>query len=175
MIYDIYRCFETYVSFICFNIIIFLTSFVFYFAYIHIQLTAYDQPPLFLAINLQRDGGLSKNNKKEKHVLDWCNGVESNNQNVPIFEIDISKFSDDSDKNDNYLYELIGIIDHSGTANKGHYTAYVKNENGEKNEKNSIWRLFNDKNVSEVKNLRDMFTANNSMLFFSVKKIDKDY
>eukprot|EP00210_Caulerpa_lentillifera_P001932 g1857.t1 len=41
-------------------------------------------------------------------------------------------------------YELIGIVDHSGSVNFGHYTARVKNI------KNKNWYLMNDENVRRI-------------------------
>mgnify|MGYP002074258927 CR=1 FL=1 len=41
------------------------------------------------------------------------------------------------------MYNLYGVVNHSGTLNSGHYTSYVKVHN--------IWYLFNDHIVSQVK------------------------
>jgi ubiquitin C-terminal hydrolase len=47
------------------------------------------------------------------------------------------------DNNNNDLYELAGVLVHSGSAEAGHYYSYIKvKENGK-------WYEFNDSRISE--------------------------
>ena len=43
-----------------------------------------------------------------------------------------------------YLYKLVGILIHSGTADSGHYYSYIKERTEE-----GRWLEFNDTQVSE--------------------------
>ncbi len=65
------------------------------------------------------------------------------------------KLNDEGDKNTTrnalnteYLYDLTGVIIHTGTTERGHYYSFVKKEN-------SQWLEFNDTNVSPF-NIDDM-------------------
>ena len=61
-------------------------------------------------------------------------------------EIDLTNYVDPlilkSTKKENFLYELHSVIVHQGNANSGHYYAYIKQSNN-----NRDWLLFNDENV----------------------------
>ena len=50
-------------------------------------------------------------------------------------------------KKENYIYELHSVIVHQGNANSGHYYAYIKQSNNNKD-----WLLFNDENVRPADN-----------------------
>lgn len=43
-----------------------------------------------------------------------------------------------------YIYQLTGVLVHSGSANSGHYYSYIKEREGE-----CRWLEFNDTKVSE--------------------------
>ena len=66
-------------------------------------------------------------------------------------EIDLTNYVDPlilkSTKKENYLYELHSVIVHQGNANSGHYYAYIKQSNN-----NRDWLLFNDENVRPADN-----------------------
>tara|TARA_B100001778_G_scaffold328220_1_gene327402 strand:+ start:236 stop:1267 length:1032 start_codon:yes stop_codon:yes gene_type:complete len=62
--------------------------------------------------------------------------------NTPLENLDLSKYIIGYDKN-NYIYDLFGIINHSGGCLGGHYTSYVKNANNK-------WYDFNDTEVKEI-------------------------
>lgn len=70
------------------------------------------------------------------------------------FHLDVSKYVKREAKNS---YELYGVINHSGTLNSGHYTAYARVDNQ--------WYLFNDHIVNEVSE-DDIVTENAYILFY---------
>ena len=109
---------------------------------------------------------IEKTNKKEtctKHLEFWSlpdiliitfkrftispNSIRKNQQFIdfPINNLDLKKYVIGYDNN-NYIYDLYGICNHSGSCEGGHYTSFVKNANNN-------WYHFNDTNVSLVKNL----------------------
>lgn len=79
----------------------------------------------------------------------------------PIDELDMQCYS--KKKNQNSKYELIGICNHFGEMNGGHYTAFCKN-----NFSNS-WFEFDDTRVSKCKNEKEIISEAAYMLFY--KKI----
>jgi ubiquitin carboxyl-terminal hydrolase 8 len=103
--------------------------------------------PNILVIDLKRF--FSNNNKNQKLV------------NIPINNLDLSKYVIGY-KKDNYIYDLYGICNHSGSVHGGHYTAYVKNANNK-------WYSFNDTNVSEINN--NMLITPKAYCLFYRKKI----
>lgn len=57
----------------------------------------------------------------------------------PLSNFDVSNYS----KNEkNLTYDLLGVINHSGQINMGHYYSYVK--------RNRSWYCFNDENVERI-------------------------
>lgn len=78
----------------------------------------------------------------------------------PIQGLDITPYVLDKPENDGQklIYDLYGVINHSGTLNYGHYTALVQNS------KSGHWNLFNDEkhhlcNPSQIMNLfKDAYT-----------------
>ena len=61
---------------------------------------------------------------------------------TPLENLGLSKYIIGYDKN-TYVYDLFGIINHSGGCLGGHYTSYVKNANNK-------WYDFNDTEVKEI-------------------------
>jgi len=61
------------------------------------------------------------------------------------------------------LYDLYGVINHYGSMNFGHYTAYCKNDN--------TWKQYDDSNVSEMNNEDDVVTDAAYVLFYKRKKL----
>ena len=104
--------------------------------------------PNILVIDLKRF--FSNNNKNQKLV------------NIPIDNLDLSKYVIGY-KKENYVYDLYGICNHSGSVDGGHYTAYVKNANNR-------WYSFNDTNVSEI-NSNMLITTKAYCLFYRKKII----
>ena len=56
------------------------------------------------------------------------------------------------------IYDLYGVVNHFGSLNGGHYTAYGKNPNGN-------WYNFNDSSVSGA-NKKELTSAAAYMLFY---------
>lgn len=84
--------------------------------------------PPRLVIQMKRFVGMHKN---QRHV------------SFPLENLQIYKYSSDYNKL-NFKYELYGVINHSGSLNCGHYTAFTKNPvNGE-------WYLFDDDSVMHI-------------------------
>jgi ubiquitin C-terminal hydrolase len=65
-----------------------------------------------------------------------------------------------------YKYELFGVCNHSGSVHGGHYTAYVKNANGD-------WYHFNDTNVTKVHNTNTIISTKAYVLFYRRKNLPK--
>ena len=103
--------------------------------------------PSILVIDLKR---FSKNNNKNQKLID-----------IPIENLDLSKYVIGY-KKDDYVYDLYGICNHSGSVHGGHYTAYVKNANNK-------WYSFNDTNVSEIN--PTMLISSKAYCLFYRKKI----
>ena len=59
-----------------------------------------------------------------------------------MHDLDLSKYVVGYNKT-SYVYDLYGVCNHSGGVSEGHYTAHVKNANGN-------WYNFNDTNVSRI-------------------------
>lgn len=57
--------------------------------------------------------------------------------------IDLAEFVEQSNKEKNWVYELFGVLVHSGSASFGHYYAYLRPENSNQ------WFKFNDSTVSQ--------------------------
>jgi ubiquitin carboxyl-terminal hydrolase 8 len=78
----------------------------------------------------------------------------------PIDHLDLSEYVIGY-KKENYKYELYGVCNHSGNVMGGHYTAYVKNANGN-------WYHFNDTHVTEV-NKESIVSVKAYVLFYRKK------
>ncbi|KAM3127153.1 hypothetical protein pb186bvf_020747 [Paramecium bursaria] len=61
------------------------------------------------------------------------------------------------------LYELLGVVQHSGTINKGHYYTFSRSRDFK-------WYLFNDKQVKEV-NVKDINSENTYLLMYGKSTI----
>ena len=101
-----------------------------------------------------------KTNKKEnvkKNIIFWnlpniliIDLKRYNNANrkiqymitTPLIDLDLSKYVYGYNSKD-YIYDLFGTGNHSGSAMGGHYTAHIKNSNGK-------WYSFNDTMVNEI-------------------------
>ena len=60
----------------------------------------------------------------------------------PLTDLDLSKYIKGYDKK-SYIYDLYGIINHSGSLMGGHYWSFIKNTNDK-------WYVFNDTIVKEI-------------------------
>lgn len=65
-------------------------------------------------------------------------------------QIDISAFHVDKK---HILYKLVGIINHSGSAQQGHYISYILDSNQK-------WFIFDDLNVSPVIDVTEVIRQN---------------
>ena len=61
----------------------------------------------------------------------------------------------------NPIYELVGVVNHSGEINFGHYTADCKNPI------NGRWYHFNDSSVSEMSMGENVDSSSPYLLFYS--------
>ena len=82
----------------------------------------------------------------------------------PVDNLDLSKYVIGY-KKESYNYELYGICNHSGSVMGGHYTAFVKNANGN-------WYHFNDQEVSNVITPENIITPKAYCLFYRKKNIN---
>ena len=64
------------------------------------------------------------------------------------------------------IYDLYGVVNHSGTLNSGHYTAQCYNE------PRKSWLNFNDSNVSDIDDLTDLITPRAYVLFYKKRGFD---
>lgn len=103
--------------------------------------------PNILTIDLKRF-----NNKSQKNQIFIS---------FPLDDLNLSNYVIGYKKND-YVYELYGVCNHSGSTMGGHYTAYVKNANGK-------WYHYNDTNVSEIGINDSIITPKAYMLFYRKK------
>ena len=60
-----------------------------------------------------------------------------------------------------YIYDLYGIINHSGNLMGGHYWSYIKNANGN-------WYTFNDTIVKQME-VNKLISVNAYCLFYKKK------
>lgn len=103
--------------------------------------------PSILVIVLQRFSNYNKNN-----IL-----VE-----FPLNNLDLSEYVIGYNKN-SYVYDLMGICNHSGNIHGGHYTCYSKTRNN--------WYLYNDSGTSLVKDTSKLISNNAYCLFYRKKNI----
>lgn len=106
--------------------------------------------PNILVIDIKR---FSSHTKKNQELVTF-----------PLENLDLSKYVIGY-KKDSYIYDLYGICNHSGSVFGGHYTSYVKNANGK-------WYHFNDTNVIEVPDERQLISPKAYCFFYRKKSID---
>jgi ubiquitin carboxyl-terminal hydrolase 8 len=104
--------------------------------------------PAIMSIDLKR---FNSNNKKNQILVDF-----------PVESLDLSKYVIGY-KKEQYVYDLYGICHHSGSVSGGHYTASVKNANGK-------WYHFNDREVSEIKDVSKLINPKAYCLFYRKKQ-----
>ena len=100
--------------------------------------------PSILVIDLKR---FNNRNQKNQIFIDF-----------PLENLDLSKYVIGY-KKEEYIYDLYGICNHSGSVFGGHYTSYVKNANGK-------WYHFNDTSVSEVALMNSLISTKAYCLFY---------
>ncbi len=102
--------------------------------------------PDILIVDLKR---FNNRNQKNNKFID-----------TPLTNLDLSPYVIGYNK-DSYKYDLYGVSNHMGGVHGGHYTAHVKNANNK-------WYLFNDTQVSEIK--EENVVGINAYCFFYRKK-----
>lgn len=92
-----------------------------------------------------------KNNlKKNQKFIDF-----------PLTDLNLSEYVKGYEK-DSYIYDLYGIINHSGGLLGGHYWSFVKNANDK-------WYTFNDTIVKEISDMSKLKSTNAYCLFYKKK------
>lgn len=104
--------------------------------------------PDILVIDIKR---FNSQNKKNQIVVDF-----------PLTDLNMSKYIVGYNK-ENYIYDLYGVCNHSGSSLGGHYTSFVKNANDK-------WYHYNDTSVSEVLNINEIVTPKAYCFFYRKKK-----
>ena len=103
--------------------------------------------PSILVIDLKR---FNNRNQKNQILIDF-----------PLENLDLSKYVIGY-KKEEYIYDLYGICNHSGSVFGGHYTSYIKNANGK-------WYHFNDTSVAEVGIIDSIISSKAYVLFYRKK------
>ena len=106
--------------------------------------------PNVLVVDIKRFNAF---NRKNQIMIDF-----------PIENMDLSKYVVGYDTS-TYIYDLYAVCNHSGSSLGGHYTAFVKNANGN-------WYHYNDTNVSLVSNVEQIKTPK-AYCFFYRKRTNK--
>jgi len=100
--------------------------------------------PTILVIDLKR---FNNRNQKNQILIDF-----------PLENLDLTKYVIGY-KKEEYIYDLYGICNHSGSVFGGHYTSYIKNANGK-------WYHFNDTSVVEVALINSLISTKAYCLFY---------
>jgi len=103
--------------------------------------------PDILVIDIKRFNAM---NRKNQILVDF-----------PLENLDLSKYVIGYNKNE-YIYDLYGVCNHSGSVLGGHYTSFVKNANGK-------WYHYNDTSVSEV-GMAQQIISSKAYCFFYRKR-----
>jgi ubiquitin C-terminal hydrolase len=106
--------------------------------------------PSVLVVDIKR---FTSTNRKNQMLIDF-----------PLENLDLSKYVIGYNKND-YVYDLFGVSNHSGSVMGGHYTSFIKNANGR-------WYHYNDTSVSEVGLQQQIITPKAYCLFYR-KRVKK--
>jgi ubiquitin carboxyl-terminal hydrolase 8 len=105
--------------------------------------------PAILVIDLKRINKYNFANKNQVHV------------DFPLENMDMSGYVEGY-KRDSYVYDLFGVANHYGGTQGGHYTAFVKNANGQ-------WYLYNDSQVTLVREPAAIITPHAYCFFYRKK------
>ena len=104
--------------------------------------------PDVLVITLKR---FKNNNMKNQKFIDF-----------PLKNLNLKKYMIGYDKN-KYIYDLFGIVNHTGNVLGGHYTSFVKN-------KKNDWYHFNDTNITKITDINKIKTPQAYCFFYRKKK-----
>ena len=86
--------------------------------------------------------------------------VNEKNETEIIFPTEGLKISKLNSKHQEIIYDLLGVCNHEGTLQKGHYAAVVRHEQS--------WALLEDKNVQKIAAM--LPSASNYLLFFEKRE-----
>lgn len=95
------------------------------------------------------------------HLKRWNNNLRKN-QRIIYFDLNTLNMDKYMSHEKNVTYNLFGIINHSGNIFGGHYHSFIKNDNNK-------WYLFNDTQVSEIKESM-VKTNKNYVLFYRLQE-----
>jgi ubiquitin C-terminal hydrolase len=91
----------------------------------------------------------------------------------PLYDLDLRHHisekvvSESENKDEDFLYNLYGVIIHKGGLNHGHYISYCKNYF------NQNWYLYDDELVKEEPNVEgNVLNQNAYILFYRKKALD---
>ena len=112
--------------------------------------------PYYLIIHFKRFKNIDTNNN---YMFKFFNNIKNNVFiDFPIRNLDLTEYIlRNKDNNKKIKYNLIGIINHYGSAYYGHYTANCLNRNN--------WYNFNDEIVSRIKE-KNIVTDSAYVLFY---------
>jgi ubiquitin carboxyl-terminal hydrolase 8 len=105
--------------------------------------------PSILVIDLKRINKYNFHNKNQILV------------DFPLENLNLSEYVEGY-KKDSYVYDLFGVANHYGGTQGGHYTAFVKNAN-------ENWYMYNDTNVTVVKDKTNIVTPHAYCFFYRKK------
>ena len=98
---------------------------------------------------------------KYNNIHDGSNKITSN-ISYPLYNLNLEKYLVNNSKQKN-KYDLFAVNIHNSinsSINSGHYISIVKNR------LNNKWYLYNDENVSEVRDQNDIQSNNAYLLFY---------
>lgn len=104
--------------------------------------------PSVLVIDIKR---FNSKSRKNQILVDF-----------PLENLNLSKYIIGYNR-ETYIYDLYGVCNHSGSSLGGHYTAFVKNANGN-------WYHYNDNSVSLVTDLNHIVTSKAYCFFYRKRK-----
>mgnify|MGYP001208211213 CR=1 FL=1 len=113
---------------------------------VYMEAGFWDIPRVFV-VNLSRFSPLGQ---KIQHIVDFS-----------IDKLDMTPYISGYNSND-YVYELYGIVNHLGSINNGHYTAFVKNSQNN-------WYHYDDEVIQRVSDESLLKTSHVYCLFYRQK------
>ena len=78
----------------------------------------------------------------------------------------IGEIIEDKEENDKCIYDLYGVVNHSGGVGFGHCYSYAKNRSTNK------WYEYNDSSVTELNDLSDIVSSKAYVLFYEKRDTD---
>jgi len=91
--------------------------------------------------------------------FNYTNSKNNTLVDFPIDNLDLSGYVIGYNRS-SYVYNLYGVCNHMGGVNGGHYTCFVKNDNGK-------WYHYDDDVVTEVKDAKGIITRNAYCFFYA--------